>query len=60
MHDFKVGDELTVKFYLDDEHNHEIDKDVIVREIRQRSVGCEFETLDELAFVGPLGHFVMS
>jgi hypothetical protein len=60
IQDFKVGDELTVEFNLDDEHQFEISKDVIVREVRQRSVGCEFETLDELAFVGPLGHYVMS
>jgi PilZ domain len=60
MQDFKVGDELTVEFNLDDEHQFEISKDVIVREVRQRSVGCEFETHGELDFVGPLGHYIMS
>ena len=58
--DFKVGDELTVKFNLDDEHQFEISKDVIVLEIRQRSVGCKFGTPSKLDFVGPLGQYVMS
>ena len=57
---FKVGDELTIKFNLDDEQQSEISKDVIVREIRQRSVGCEFEASGESAFDESLGYYVMS
>jgi hypothetical protein len=55
-----VDDELTVDFNLDNKHKCKISKNVIVREVRRRSVGCEFETSGELAFVGPLGNYVMS
>ena len=60
VQNFKLDDELTIEFNLDDENKSKISKDVIVREIRQRSVGCEFDTPSELAFVGPLGHYIMS
>jgi hypothetical protein len=60
VQNFKVGDELTVEFNLDDKHHSEISKVVIVREVRQRSVGCEFESSGGINFVGPLGHYVMS
>ncbi len=60
VQDFKVDDELTIKFNLDNKHKSKISKNVIVREIRRRSVGCEFETSGDLAFVGPLGNYVMS
>jgi len=60
VQDFKVDDELTVEFNLDNKHKSKISKNVIVREVRRRSVGCEFETTGELAFVGPLGNYVMS
>ncbi len=58
--DFRVCDELTVEFALDDEHRTEINKEVTVRDVRKNSVGCEFERSDEFAFDGPLGHYVMS
>ena len=57
---FKEGDELTVEFALDDEHRTEINKEVIVRDVRKNSIGCEFERSDEFAFDGPLGFYVMS
>ena len=57
---FKVDDELAVEFNLDNKHKSKISKNVIVREVRRRSVGCEFEISGELAFVGPLGNYVMS
>ena len=60
VQNFKVEDELTVKFILDDEHHSKISKDAIVRDVRQRSVGCEFEISGKLAFIGPLGYYVMS
>ena len=60
VQDLKVDDELTIEFNLDDEHQSEISKNVIIKEVRQRSAGCEFETSDETAFVGPLGNYVMS
>ena len=60
VQNFKVDDELTLEFNLDDELQSKISKDVIVREVRQRSIGCEFDTPSELAFVGPLGYYIMS
>ena len=60
LQDFRVADELTVEFALDDEHRTEINKEVTVRDVRKNSVGCEFERSDEFAFDGPLGHYVMS
>lgn len=59
-HDFKVEDELTIEFNLDDEQRSLITKDVIVRDVRERSVGCEFERGGEFAFDGPLGFYIMS
>lgn len=59
-HDFKVEDELTITFNLDDEHMTEIRKDVIVRDVRRNSIGCEFERSGDFAFDGPLGFYVMS
>ena len=37
---FEIEDELTVEFNLDDEQHSEITKDVIVRDVRQKSFGC--------------------
>jgi hypothetical protein len=59
-HNIKVEDELTVKFSLDDEQRSKIIKDVIVRDVRKNSVGCEFEKSGEFAFDGPLGFYVMT
>lgn len=56
---FQVGDELTIEFALDDEHRTEISKDVIVRDIRQNSVGCEYE-ISEDTFGSPLGYYITS
>lgn len=56
---FKAGDELTVEFALDDEYNTEISKEVIVKDVRQNSIGCEFETSED-AFGSPLGYYVIS
>jgi len=60
VHDFKIEDEVSVEFNLDDEQRSHISKDVIVRNIRQNSVGCEFERGGEFAFDGPLGFYIMS
>ena len=56
---FKVGDKLTIDFMLDDEHQSEITKEVVVRDVRKNSVGCEFLSGDEFSFGGPLGHYIM-
>lgn len=55
---FKIDDELTIEFTLDDEHRSEIKKDAIVRGVRARSVGCEFPGAGEYAFDGPLGFYI--
>ena len=59
-YNFKVDDELTIAFALDDEHQSEIRKEAVVREIRKHSIGCEFEKGGSLAFDGPLGLYIMS
>lgn len=56
---FKVGDELSLEFRLDDEHGTEIKKEVIVKDLRQKTVGCEYEN-PETTFGGALGNYVMS
>ena len=58
-HLFKVEDELTLEFILDDEYQSVIMKEAIVRNIRESSVGCEFTSGNELVFTGPLGYYVM-
>ncbi len=40
---FKVSDELSIEFALDYEQRTDIRRDVSVRNIHQRRVGCEFE-----------------
>ena len=40
---FNVGDELSVEFNLDDDEHTQIKKKVIVRNLTQRFIGCEFE-----------------
>jgi PilZ domain len=54
---FKEGDRLTVEFALDDEQHTEIKKDVTVRNIRSRSVGCQFDR-EEDVFGSALGYYV--
>ncbi len=60
VHNFKIDDELTVEFNLDDEQRSEIKKEVIIRSVRKNSIGCEFARSGDLAFDGPLGFYVMS
>ena len=57
---FKVDDELTLEFTLDDEHRDEISKEAVVRNVHTKSVGCEFAGSGEFAFDGPLGFYIMS
>jgi hypothetical protein len=56
---FNVGDELGVEFASDSEQRTDIRRDVLVRNIRQKRVGCEFE-ISGGAFDGPLGYYIMS
>jgi hypothetical protein len=56
---FKVEDELTLEFILDDEYQSVIMKEAVVRNVRESSVGCEFTSGNELISPGPLGYYVM-
>ena len=56
---FNVNDKLSIEFTLDDKRRSEIIRDAFVRNVRQRSVGCEFETLGG-TFDGPLGFYLMT
>jgi hypothetical protein len=56
---FKVGDDLSIEFTLDDKQHTDIIRDVVVRNIRERRIGCEFDIYDE-AFFGPIGVYVNS
>jgi phage terminase large subunit GpA-like protein len=60
IHDFKTNDELTIEFQLDDEHRTTITKAAFVKDIRKRTIGCEFERGGEFAYDGPLGFYIMS
>ena len=60
LKNFKVDDELRVEFTLDDEHRTEISKDIIVKNVRKKSVGCEYDSAEEVAFGSPLGYYIMS
>jgi len=57
LKNFKEGDELSITFNLDDELQTEIVKIVVVKNIRQRSIGCQFETSEDI-FGSPLGHYI--
>jgi hypothetical protein len=59
IHTFKLEDELSITFTLDDEQRTEVTKDVIVRGLRKHAIGCEFERSGDLAFDGPLGFYIM-
>jgi hypothetical protein len=56
---FKTGDDLSVKFTLDDKQKTDISRDAIVRNVLQRRAGCEFKISDG-GFYGPLGFYLMS
>jgi len=54
---FKVGDELSLEFTLDDEHRTEIKKEAIVRSVRQSIIGCVFEKPED-DFGSKLGYYI--
>ena len=45
---FEEGDDISVKFTLDDEQKTVIKKNAVVRNIRQKRVGCEFDIYDQV------------
>jgi len=44
---FEEGNDISVEFTLDDEQKTVIKKNAVVRNIRQKRVGCEFDIYDE-------------
>jgi hypothetical protein len=58
--DIKVGDELSIRFNLNDEYQTEVRRDAVVRNVRPGFAGGEFEVSNESVFQGPLGHYVTS
>ena len=54
---FKVGDELSLEFALDDEYGTEIKKEAIVRSVRQSNIGCDFEKPED-DFGSKLGYYI--
>ena len=57
---FKIGNEVTVSFKLDNEDRTTIKKELIVRDIRKNTIGCEFEKSTQYAPDGSLGFYIMS
>jgi len=57
VENFKVADELSLKFALDDEQQTEFKKKAIVRSVREYTIGCEFEQYED-DFGSPLGHYI--
>ena len=57
---YNPGDEVTVEFALEDEHQTLIKKEAIVRNIRENVVGCEF-IINETSTIydAPLGYYVV-
>jgi len=60
IQNFKVEDELTIQFTLDDEHRTVVRKQAIIRDIRTKSIGCEFPGSGDYAFDGDLGFYIKS
>ena len=61
---FKIDDEVTINFMLEEEKEAGIEriaiqKEVIVRNVRENCVGCEFTNGFEFSSIGPLGYYVM-
>jgi uncharacterized C2H2 Zn-finger protein len=57
MNSSQVGDELRVRFTLNDQNNSLIEKRVVVRLVKQNYIGCEF--LDSTTPDKALGFYLM-
>ena len=42
IHNLKKGDEIKVRFTLDDKQRSEVEKDAVVRVVNDKFIGCEF------------------
>jgi hypothetical protein len=58
-HDLRIGDEVMVKFTLDDQVGTEIKRRATVRFIGQGFVGCQFTEADSPAYDKALGFYLM-
>ena len=56
-HNLIKGTEVRVKFRLDDANRSEIEKDVVVRVVKDKYLGCEF--LERALFDKALGFYLM-
>jgi hypothetical protein len=57
---FKVGDDIEVAFKLDNEDRTTVRREVVVRDIRTCTIGCEFKVSSEYVHGdGSLGYYVM-
>ena len=57
---FEIDDEIAVSFKLDNEERTTIKKEVIVKDVRDNTVGCEFQKSSEFAPDKELGFYIMS
>jgi len=57
---FEIDDEISVSFKLDNEERTTIKKEIIVKDIRDNAVGCEFKKSSEFAPDKELGFYIMS
>jgi hypothetical protein len=55
---FNIDDQLTLEFALNDDYRTEIKKEAYVRNVRTKSVGCEFEGSGDIAHDGELGLYI--
>ena len=58
-HYIEKGNELRVKFKLDDKHNSSIDRTVMVIIVDKDYVGCEFNDTDPYCYNKTLGFYLM-
>ena len=58
-HYIEKGNELRVKFKLDDKHNSLIDRTVMVKIVDKDYVGCEFNDTDPCFYNKTLGFYLM-
>lgn len=58
-HALKTGDELRVRFTLDDKKKSEMDRTVVIRVVEQTYIGCEFNDDAYYQYDKTLGFYLM-
>ena len=56
----KVGNDIRVKFNLDDNKNSELDRRLVVRVSRKKYLGCEFTDMEYYLYDKTLGFYLMA